>query len=291
MLTHSEVPSVVTTTNRESSSSPMRCLSSIVFLFLLVPAVWAAGNPPVRSPQPKLVLVIVVDQMRSDYLTRFGDLFCEGGFNLLMKHGAMCTNCAYDYAATYTAPGHSTILSGTPIRRSGIIGNEWFDRKKLQRVYCVEDSSVRSLGTGPESAAGKMSPREFQGTTLGDQLLSVSPSSRVIGISIKDRGAILLAGQHPTGALWFDPGSGNWISSSYYFRALPAWVQLNIHFSQEKQKAQPTGVRTRTTGMFLCCSSGRESNPGGMTPPVGPMTSRRLSLNSSVCGLPPEATG
>jgi predicted AlkP superfamily pyrophosphatase or phosphodiesterase len=197
----------------------------VLLLLLLFPGVVPAGKPSVRPLKSKLVLVVVVDQMRSDYLTRFGDLFGEGGFRLLLKRGAVFTNCAYDYAATFTGPGHSTILSGIPVSASGIIGNEWFDRGKQRTVYCVEDSSVLSAGISPEKAAGRMSPANFRGTTLGDQLLAGSPSSRVIGIAIKDRGAILLAGQRPTGAFWFDPESGNWITSTYYCRALPSWVE------------------------------------------------------------------
>lgn len=200
---------------------------TLFFLFVL-PGICLCGKPSLPPPGPKLVLVIVVDQMRSDYLTRFEDLFATGGLKLLMDKGAMFTNCAYDYAVTYTGPGHSTILSGIPVRTSGIIGNEWFDREKRQSVYCVEDPAVRSVGISPEKTAGRMSPRNFLGKTLGDELLTASPLSRVIGVAIKDRGAILLAGMHPAGAFWFDAESGNWITSSYYYPALPSWVaQLN----------------------------------------------------------------
>lgn len=197
----------------------------LAFLLILVPGTLTAGKLAARSPRTKLVLVIVVDQMRSDYLVRFEDLFGEGGFKLLMKKGAMFMNCAYDYAATNTGPGHSTILSGIPVRASGIIANEWFDRERQQSVYCVEDSAVSGVGINPEKTAGRMSPASFHGTTLGDELLTVSPTSRVIGIAIKDRGAVLLAGKHATGAYWFDSESGNWITSSYYVHTLPSWVE------------------------------------------------------------------
>ncbi len=198
--------------------------SILTLLFLFGPGILRAGNTAGSSQSPKLVVVIVIDQMRADYLDRFADLFGGGGFNLVTKKGAVFTNCAYGYSSTYTGPGHATILSGIPVRDGGIIGNEWYDRKKQRVVYCVEDSSVNSVGISAEQSAGRMSPANFLGSTLGDQLLDVSPSSRVIGIAIKDRGAILLAGRHPTGALWFDPQSGKWISSSYYYRALPSWV-------------------------------------------------------------------
>jgi predicted AlkP superfamily pyrophosphatase or phosphodiesterase len=196
----------------------------LAFIFLLGPGLLRAGTPAGSSQAPKLVVVIVIDQMRADYLDRFADLYGESGFGILTTKGAVFTDCAYGYASTYTGPGHATILSGIPVRVGGIIGNEWYDRNKQRVVYCVEDSSVKSVGISPEQSAGRMSPVNFQGSTLGDQLLDASPSSRVIGIAIKDRGAILLAGRHPTGAIWFDPQSGKWISSSYYYRALPSWV-------------------------------------------------------------------
>ncbi len=185
----------------------------------------ATASPRKSPPKAKLVLVIVVDQMRADYLDRFGDLFGKSGFGLFTRSGAVFSNCAYDYASTYTGPGHSTILSGIPVNSSGIIGNEWYDRALQRSMYCVEDTSTRSVGIDPLKAAGRMSPANFHGTTLGDQLTGASPSSRVIGVAIKDRGAILLAGKHPTGAFWFDPESGNWVSSSYYCRSLPGWAE------------------------------------------------------------------
>ncbi|HTY57942.1 MAG TPA: alkaline phosphatase family protein, partial [Bacteroidota bacterium] len=197
----------------------------ILVLSLILPCAARTASPHAEQGTPKLVIVIVVDQMRADYLVRFNDLFGNGGFNLFLNGGAYFTNCAYDYASTFTGPGHATILSGIPVRSSGIIGNEWFDRQKGRSVYCVEDSACESVGISPGLAAGRMSPRRFKGTTLGDQLMAHSPSSRVIGIAIKDRGAILLAGERPTGAFWFDPGSGSWITSSFYGRTLPAWAE------------------------------------------------------------------
>ncbi len=201
-------------------------MNRILLVLLFAVSVWipgAARTQP-RQKKPALVLVIVVDQMRADYLVRFADLFGKRGFNLLAQEGADFTNCAYDYASTFTGPGHATILSGIPVRTSGIIGNEWFDRQKQRAVYCVEDSSFASVGIRPENAAGRMSPLRFHGRTLGDELTLRSPSSKVIGIAIKDRGAILLAGRHPGGAFWFDPESGNWITSTYYTNALPSWT-------------------------------------------------------------------
>jgi len=239
--------------------------SILALLLLLRPGVILAGNPATPPQAPKLVVVIVVDQMRADYLDRFADLYGKNGFALLTKRGALFTDCAYGYASTYTGPGHATILSGNPVSAGGIIGNEWFDRNKLRTVYCVEDSSVKSVGIDAAQAAGRMSPANFLGSTLGDQLLDASPSSRVIGIAIKDRGAILLAGRHPTGALWFDPQSGNWISSSYYYRALPSWVgRFNAADVPEKYLG-----RTWTTLLPDSCyaRAGADDAPGEGTLP------------------------
>jgi len=210
-------------------TSPSRLLRLAAGLALLISAaaVPLPGRPSPRRDghtRPTLVIAIIVDQMRADYLDRFGDLFGKSGFALLTSHGAAFTNCAYPYAATNTAPGHSLFLSGVPPSRSGIIGNEWFDRGKGRVVYCVEDSSVESVGIDPADQAGRMSPGNFSGSSLGDWLIAASPESRVIGISIKDRGAILPAGRRPTGAFWFDPRSGNWISSTYYMPRLPDWA-------------------------------------------------------------------
>jgi predicted AlkP superfamily pyrophosphatase or phosphodiesterase len=174
--------------------------------------------------KPKLILVIVVDQMRADYLDRFRDLMCDTGFRFLMEKGTRCTDCRYEYTPTNTAPGHSFILSGIYPGISGIISNEWYSTVRRREVYCVEDSSVFSIGIDPLEAGGRMSPKNYFGTTVGDQLKTISPDSKVIGIAIKDRGAILPAGKHADGAFWFDPQSGKWISSNYYFKHLPSWV-------------------------------------------------------------------
>jgi predicted AlkP superfamily pyrophosphatase or phosphodiesterase len=196
---------------------------AIVFM-TAAPYVRTARSDP-KTKRPKLVLVIIVDQMRADYLDRFYDLFCEKGIRHLLKNGARFTNCNYDYTPTNTAPGHSFILSGIYPGTSGIISNEWYSVALGRIFYCVEDSNVSSLGIDSANAAGKMSPRNFHGISVGDRLKAVSPESKVIGISIKDRGAILPAGKHASGAFWFDPQSGRWISSNYYFHRLPDWVQ------------------------------------------------------------------
>ena len=241
------------------------CLMRILVVCLVFQALLVPETSVSADRHPRLVVCIVIDQMRADYLDRFSDLFGEGGFKRLEGEGARYTNCEYDYAATFTGPGHSVILSGIPVRRSGIIGNEWFDRGRGRQVYCVEDSSVRSVGISSEDAAGRMSPRNFGGTSIGDVLLGASPSSRVIGIAIKDRGAILPAGKHPTGAFWFDPGEGRWITSTYYFGAPPSWlVQYNSmrraesYLGRRWEKLLPESAYAR---------SGADDSPGEGTIP------------------------
>ena len=144
------------------------------------------------SERPKLVLVLISDGFRADYLDRFGDLFGEGGLKRLMTQGAWFGNAEYDHSTTYTAVGHSAILSGSSPDQSGVVANDWYDRKTDSRVYCCEDPSVKFYADGKQIKKHKgASPRNFKGTTVGDQLLlSNNFKSKVISISVKDRGAI-----------------------------------------------------------------------------------------------------
>ncbi len=173
---------------------------------------------------PKLVVAIAVDQLRYDYLDRFHSLFVDGGFRMLTEKGAFMTFAEYDYSPTITAPGHASFFSGSTPMMHGIISNEWFDKRSGQMTYCVGDPDVKGVGTDPESPAGKMSPRNFIGATMADQM-RLQWGSKVVGISVKDRAAILPAGKKPAGAYWFESLTGNFISSTYYMTELPAWVK------------------------------------------------------------------
>jgi hypothetical protein len=167
---------------------------------------------------PKLVLAIVVDQFRYDYLTRFrGDY--KSGLKRLLTEGAVFTNAQYEHYPTVTAVGHSTFLSGATPAMSGIIGNEWYERETGKVVTSVSDGAVKMLGAGGDGA----SPRRLLVSTLGDEL-KMAGGGKVIGISLKDRSAILPAGHMADGAYWFDPKGGSFVSSTYYFPELPAWV-------------------------------------------------------------------
>jgi predicted AlkP superfamily pyrophosphatase or phosphodiesterase len=190
------------------------------------------GTPQTSAPQkrPRLVLLIAVDQFRYDYLERFGDLFAANGLRRLLRDGASWTQCHYDHMPTYTAPGHATMMTGAFPAATGIIGNEWLDRPSGKKVTSVSDESVKALGGSPSDTGS--SPRRLIGSTVGDELrLNTNGRSKVVGISVKDRSAILPAGRNASAAYWFSTTSGKMISSTYYFNELPAWV---IAFSNAK---------------------------------------------------------
>ena len=171
--------------------------------------------------KPKLVIGLVIDQMRWDYLYRFSELYGSGGFKRLLKQGFSCENTMIPYVPTYTAVGHTCIYTGSVPAINGIIGNFWYEKSLNSTVYCTDDSTVSGVGTS--SAAGKMSPKNLWVTTITDELrLSNNFKSKVIGIALKDRGAILPAGHSANAAYWYD--AGKWISSTHYMAALPAWV-------------------------------------------------------------------
>lgn len=174
--------------------------------------------------RPKLVVGLVVDQMRWDYLYRYYDrLAPNGGFKRMMNQGFNCENTIIPYTPTYTACGHSSIYTGSVPALNGISGNYWWDREQMRSVYCTEDKSVNTVGSS--SAQGKMSPRNMLTTTICDELkIATNNKSKVFGISIKDRGGILPAGHNANGAFWYDNSAGKWITSTYYMNELPKWV-------------------------------------------------------------------
>ena len=177
------------------------------------------------NSNPKLVVGIVVDQMRYDYLTRFQSKFGEGGFKRMMREGFNCKNNHFNYVPTYTGPGHASIYTGTTPKYHGIIGNNWYDKDTEEMVYCAGDENVGPIGT--EDRAGKMSPHRMKTTTFGDEnRLFTQMRGKTIGISLKDRGAILPAGHTANGAYWFHgKEEGAWVSSSFYMNKLPKWVK------------------------------------------------------------------
>jgi predicted AlkP superfamily pyrophosphatase or phosphodiesterase len=191
----------------------------ICFIFLL-------RIPPLQAQQisrPKLIVGIVVDQMRWDYLYRYYPLYGDGGFKRLLHEGFSCENTFINYLPSYTAVGHTTIFTGSVPAIDGIVGNNWIDQLTGRQWYCVEDSTESTVGSNSDE--GRMSPRNLLVSTITDELrLATNFQSKVIGVSLKDRAAILPAGHSANGAFWFDDASGNFITSTYYMKQLPGWV-------------------------------------------------------------------
>jgi predicted AlkP superfamily pyrophosphatase or phosphodiesterase len=178
--------------------------------------------------KPKLVVALVIDQMRYDYVYRFWDRFEENGFKRLVNEGYFCRNTHFSYMPTYTGPGHASIFTGTTPSIHGIIGNNWYDKESAKSVYCAGDGTTTTVcdcenHSNEDSNYGKMSPRRMLTTTIGDELKLFNPDAKVFGVSLKDRGSILPAGHAANGAFWMD-NNGDWISSSYYMDMLPEWL-------------------------------------------------------------------
>jgi len=237
----------------------MRRQTSLVFLLTICLLIGSAGfaqrrTQPSVQKRPRLVLLIVVDQFRYDYLERFGDLFIENGLRRLLREGASWTQSNYDHIPTYTAPGHATMMTGAYPAESGIIGNEWLDRATGRRITSVTDDSVKLLGGGPNEPAA--SPVRLLSSTVGDELrLATNDRAKVIGISVKDRSAILPAGRHANAAYWFSTASGNMVSSTYYFNQLPTWVTTfnnsrpaDKYFGAKWERLLPAAEYERRTG-------------------------------------------
>ncbi|RFZ93046.1 alkaline phosphatase family protein [Mucilaginibacter conchicola] len=184
----------------------------------------ATVTPSAALPRPKLVVGLVVDQMRWDYLYRYYDRYQTGGFKRMLNEGFTCENTLIPYIPTVTAAGHTCIYTGSVPSIHGIAGNDFIIQATGKSVYCTDDSTVVAVGS--TSKAGKMSPRNMLASTVTDELkFATNFRSKVIGIALKDRGGILPAGHAANAAYWFDDANGSWISSTYYMTDLPAWVK------------------------------------------------------------------
>jgi predicted AlkP superfamily pyrophosphatase or phosphodiesterase len=216
-------------------NSRIRKLTTLLSLFLflssvvIVPAQQprsvrrAGSSTPANGSRPRLVLLIVVDQFRYDYLDRFGDLFGSHGIGRLMREGASWTDANFDHMPTYTAPGHATFMTGAWPSQTGIVANEWYERETGKKVKSVTDDSTNKLGGKPGEKGN--SPRRLLCSTVGDELRQAAGDRpKVIGISAKDRSAILPVGRHANAAYWFGLDNGNMVSSTYYFNQEPEWV-------------------------------------------------------------------
>ncbi|MBT2556359.1 alkaline phosphatase family protein [Hymenobacter sp. ISL-91] len=199
-------------------------LTLLLATTLALPAFAQKKKPGAATlERPKLVVGIVVDQMRYDYLYRYWSKYGSGGFKRLLGEGFSYENTHYNYVPTYTGPGHASIYTGTTPSGHGIIGNNWLVRETSQRTYVTEDKKVQPVGGSME--AGQQSPAHMLATTITDELrLATNFESKVIGVCIKDRGSILPAGHAANAAYWYDGTNGAFISSTHYMQQLPAWA-------------------------------------------------------------------
>jgi predicted AlkP superfamily pyrophosphatase or phosphodiesterase len=199
----------------------------LILLLAWFTAVVAFPTPASASAyngRPKLIVVIVIDQFRGDYLERYRDQFGDAGFRLLLEHGAYFPNCTYNYANTRTAPGHATLFTGAYSSGHGIVANKWWNPRKKRMVTSVDDDSTKLVGVAGDKPGA--SPHNLLADTLGDELkLATQGKSRVVAVSLKDRAAILSGGFAADAAYWIDPKTGAWITSTYYRNDLPHWVQ------------------------------------------------------------------
>jgi predicted AlkP superfamily pyrophosphatase or phosphodiesterase len=200
---------------------PLRTLSLLLALCLTIPTL-SFGSA--YGGHPKLVVIIVIDQFRGDYLERYREQFGDGGFRLLLDRGADFTDCYYNYANTSTAPGHATLLTGAYSNGHGILANEWWDPQKSRVVTSVQDDATQLVGISGASPGS--SPHNLLADTLGDELkLATQGKARVFAVALKDRAAVLPGGFSANGAYWIDQKSGLWVTSTYYRGALPRWAQ------------------------------------------------------------------
>ncbi|AYN66806.1 alkaline phosphatase family protein [Euzebyella marina] len=218
---------------------------------------------------PKLVVGIIVDQMRYDYITRFWNHYGEDGFKRFVQKGFNSKNHHYNYAPTSTGPGHTSVYTGTTPAMHGIIGNNWYDKESDSSVYCASDTTQTSVGT--DSDAGKMSPHRMNVTTITDELrLHTQMRGKTIAVALKDRGAVLPGGHTANAAYWFD--AGKWITSSYYMNSLPKWVD-DLNSSNYLEKYKKPWETLKKIGEYA--ESGTDNNAyeglfDGETTPVFP---------------------
>lgn len=260
---------------------------SLAFLLLIL-GIQFAGFSQTQSEKPKLIVGIIVDQMRQEYLYRFKDRFVENGFKRFTEQGFMMTNGHYNYIPTFTGPGHASVYTGTTPATHGIIANDWYNRQLDKFIYCAEDSTVTNVGGTAEN--GKISPRNMLTTTITDELrFANGKRSKVVGIAIKDRGASLPAG-HTGDAYWYDDVNGDFMTSTFYYDTLtlPKWV------SDFNTKKVPDTYLSQTWNTLYPIESYKNSLPDdnpfegvfiGKTSPTFPYILDSLKANNGGYGL------
>ena len=206
----------------------MRC---IILLLIVFSTILVSGQTTSLPPQPKLIVGIVVDQMSYEFLYRYSDVYSDNGFKKLLRDGFSCENTNFNYIPTYTGPGHASVYTGSVPAINGIVSNDWYNENTNTFTYVADDKDVYIVGA--DTTGGQMSPKNMLTTTVTDMLqLSNQQQSKVIGIALKDRGAILPAGHTADAAYWYDGRVNAWVTSSYYMDSLPKWVQT---INAEKQ--------------------------------------------------------
>jgi predicted AlkP superfamily pyrophosphatase or phosphodiesterase len=221
-------------------------------IFLVCLTMGGAASAAAYNARPKLVVVIIIDQFRPDFVERAHDQLAPAGFRLLMERGAWFTGCYYDYANTETAPGHATLFTGAYSDAHGIAANNWWDARARRMVGSVFDASVRQIGVAGDGA----SPHNLLSDTIGDELkLATDGKARVFAVSLKDRAAILPGGFAANGAFWIDHATGTWVSSTFYMQQLPGWVQkfnaagkAEAYWNREWKDAGGAVLRKTTRG-------------------------------------------
>ena len=236
---------------------------------------------PVKKP--KLVIGIVIDQMRYDYLTRFADRYGEGGFNRILKNGFSLENAHYNFIPTYTAVGHASIYAGTSPSNHGVISNNWYDKVLKKSIYCVDDANYKTIGN--DGIVGQKSPHRLYTTTVADQLqLAQNMQGKTIGIAIKDRSAILPVGHTANAAYWYDAGNKNqWITSSFYMEELPDWVKAfnsNNKADAYLNETWETLYDIKTYSQSRADNNIYENNLNGQEKPVFPKNLEKLRVQN-----------
>lgn len=219
----------------------------IVPAFLVISPSIAKPGAAQTATRPRLIVMLVIDQFRYDYLVRFRPQFVQGGFNLLLS-GADFIDCRYDYATTATCPGHASLFTGAYPNMHGIIGNDWYDTAQGRSVYCVADPDTTLVGG---SAGQGFSPRNLKGSTIGDELRFASGfESKVIAISLKDRASVVPGGHTANAAYWYDAGTGHFVTSTYYLHELPTWAaQFNQTPAAQAYCGKPWRALPETPGV------------------------------------------
>jgi predicted AlkP superfamily pyrophosphatase or phosphodiesterase len=246
-------------------------LISILFLAFISKILSQVKKEP-ASTKPRLVVMIIVDQMRNDNIYRYWGRYSNGGFKKLVNEGYYFKNAHFNYIPTYTGPGHASIATGATPSAHGIIANDWYSKKNRTTTYCVLDTNVKSAGT--KNKNGMMSPKNLLSSTIGDELkMNSNRRSKVFAVALKDRSAVLPAGHAANGAFWYDDATGDFISSTWYMDDIPRWLK---NFNDEKlpatylQKGWQTLYPVETYTNSVADDNRYESAPNKKEKPVFP---------------------